>query len=372
MMFASPHLKYDPKKSLKSGAAELCGMTAALPPEVNVATLSAGQWWVYPLAREGNDVIVGLRLTPGVPLGQSPVVVAQRALATTHASRPAYFVPVRVHRLIGSDPDHWNEIAATPAKKWKELVELHHSLGGDDDLDELRKVLKDKQLKARSTGSNFRATYPVRLEIRARLDPTPETAAYTSYLAKAMSERQAPAPAPEAGCWNEALASLTLYVAQQQSDDDDPREAEEQWAARRRVSQLPGLDVHTSFVPDLSEESAMRVATSAAKIVTKAKDKTGVDPRALPAIAKVASMKKYDGSAHLTLAKTLELAADHAAAFTALMTAAFWQAQRKDTVDTAIHDQARKLARKAKWIDIADALDEMHEVRAKLIKGGDW
>jgi hypothetical protein len=371
-MFVSPHLKFDPTKSLKPAAEYLCGMTAEIPPEVNVATLSAGQWWAYPLARAADDVFFGLRLTPGVSLKRSPVVVAQRALAKTIASRPAYLVPVRVHQIVLGSEARWAELAATAAKPWKELIDLHHSLGGDDDLDELRKVLKDKRLKAAHRSPDFPTKQQVRLETQARLDPTPETAAYASYVARVLSERAAPAPAPEAGCWNEALATLVLYVAQQESDDQAPRHAEEQWAARRIVSQLPGLDARTNVVTDLSEEAAIRIATSAAKIVTKAKDKTGVDPRGWAAIGKVASTKKYDGSAHLELAKTLEAAKDHPGAFVALMTAAFWQAQRKDTVDTTIHDRARKLARKARWVDIADALDEMHEVRAEMIKDGDW
>jgi hypothetical protein len=372
MMFVSPHLKYDPTKSLKPAAEALSGLKADIPSDVNVATLSAGQWWVYPLARSFQENFVGLRLTPGVPLKQSPVVVAQRAVAITLASRPAHLVPVQMHRLVWASEARWDQLAATPANQWKELVALHRSLGGDDDLDELRKVLQDKRLKAQHFVKGFRAVYPVRLETQARLDPTPETAAYARYVAKVVTEQTAPVPAPEAGCWNEALATIVLTVAKDESADDEPRDAEEQWAARKIVGQLPGLDARTTVVPELSEDEAKRIASSAAKTVTKAKDKTGVDPRALPAIAKVATTKKYDGSAHVTLAKTLELAADYDAAFTALMTAAFWQAQHKDEVDTAIHDRARKLARKAKWIDIADALDEMHDVRAEMIKDGEW
>lgn len=47
-------------------------------------------------------------------------------------------------------------------------------------------------------------------------------------------------------------------------------------------------------------------------------------------------------------------------------------AQRLGEVDTTIHDRARKLALKARWIDIADALDEMHDVRAEMIEDGEW
>lgn len=370
MMFVSPHLKYDPTESLKPAAEALTGMRADIPSEVNVATLTAGQWWVYPLARSSGDIFYGLRMTPGAALTQSPVVVAQRSVATTLASCPAYLVPTRIHRTILASPARWDQIAATPVAQWKDLVALHHSLGGEDDLDELRKVLKDKRLQAQHAIKDFRKAHPVRLETQARLDPTPETAAYTKYVATVVTERTAPLPAPDAGCWNEALATLVLTMAKENAHDDDPRAAEE-WAARRIVRQLPGLDSRTSVVTELSEDESVRIARSAAKLVLKAKDKTDVDPRVLPALAKVATAK-YDGAAHLELAKALESAKDYAGAFTALMTAAFWQAQRKEEVDAPILDRVRKLARKAKWIDIADALDEMNEVRADLIKEGEW
>src|SRR3954469_24984749 len=229
MMFVSPHLKYDPTKSLKPAAASLTGMRADIPPEVTVATLSAGQWWVYPIAHTSDQVFFGLRLTPGVPLKQSSVVIAQRSLANTLASRPAHFVPVRVLRYAWSSDVRWDEIAGSSAKDWKELVQLHHSLGGNDDLEDLRKGLKDKPLKSKIRGSSFKTTFPVRLETLARLDPTPETAAYTKYLVKTLAEGKAPAPAPDAGCWNEALATLVLSNARENLQHDDPRDAEEQW-----------------------------------------------------------------------------------------------------------------------------------------------
>lgn len=372
MMFLSPHLKYDPTKSLNPAAASLCGIAGPdLPPEVTVATLAAGQWWVYPLAWSVDSIFIGLRLTPGVPLKQSPVVEAQRSLASTIASRPEFLVPVLVHKQASSGGARWDGIAATSAKKWKELVALHHSLGGDDELEELRKVLKDKRLQAQHADPDFRTSHRAGLETQARLDRTPETAAYTSYVAKVTSKphsaRTAPSPAPEAGCWNEALASLILEVAQH-PDHRKSRRQDELWAAERIVRELPGLDARNAFF----EETATTMAITAAKVVTKAKDKASIDPRALPAIVQVATTKKYDGSAHLALAKTFEASKDYTEAFVALMTAAFWQAQRKRTVDTSIHGRARKLARKAKWIEIADALDEMHEVRAEMIIDGDW
>lgn len=370
MLFVSPHLTYDPTESLEPAAEALTGMRADIPAEVNVATLAAGQWWVYPLARSSGDIFYGLRLTPGVALQQSAVVVAQRSVATTLASRPAYLVPTRIHRTILASPARWDEIAATPVARWKDLVALHHSLGGQDDLDELRKVLDDKRLQAQHALPGLRKVHPVRLETQARLDPTPETVAYTRYVARVVAERTAPLPALDAGCWNEALATLVLSMAEESSDDDERRAAEE-WAARRIVMQLPGLDARSSIVTELSENESVRIAQRAAKIVLKAKEHADVDPRALPAIAKVTTAT-YDGATHLELATHLEAAKEYAGAFTSLMTAAFWQAQREDEVDATILERARTLARKASWTEIADSLDEMQEARADLINEGEW
>jgi hypothetical protein len=361
MMFVSPHLAFNPLRSLPRDLEWPCDMQADIPPEINLETFRAGQWWVYPLARSGGTQIVALLLTPGVALAHSPVVVAQAGQAITIASSPAYLIPIRLHEKMVRGGQEWDELAATPAKTWKALVALHHTFGGKGELEELRKLLGDKRIKKTYEASDFRALMSAYAESQQRLDQAPETATYTSYLLQAASQKVAPTPTPEAGCWNAALASLALFV--NQHDEDTPRRDEEQWAAWQVAHHLPGLDTSRSgngIVVDCSIDAADELNVSAAKVVTKRKRKEWASDLLVPAIEKLATTKKYSGAAHRDAAVALETARDYPAAFRALAAAAHWQARAAGTADGTDLDAARKLARRAGWLDIADALDSFH------------
>jgi hypothetical protein len=366
MMFVSPHLKFDPTRSLTGETEPLCGMRAEIPPEVNRATLRAGQWWVYPLARGADNILFGLRLTPGVAMKDSAVVVADRAQAATIASSPAYLVPTRLHGTLRRGGEKWDELASLPPRKWKALVALHHTLGGDDDLDEVRKLVRDKAVKKLYETGDYRALVTTQCEWQQRLDRAPETAAYARYLVRAVTEKVAPTPTPDAGCWNAALATLALWMSQHDPDEQPHRDAE-LWSAWRVVHQLPGLDSSRGTGTEVgwTPGPAVELQISAAKVVTKRKDKAWASDLLLPAVEKLAASKKYDGAAHLAAATALDKARDPAGAFTALMAAAYWRVQARGEADVEVLGTARKLARKAKW-EIADALDEIFETQEQL------
>lgn len=370
MMFVSPHLKFDPTKSLSPDVERLCNMAAEIPPEVNQATFRAGQWWVYPLGRSGGETLVGLRLTPGTALAKSPVVVARGPQAITIASSPASLVPIRVHDNMMGGGARWDQIAKLTRAQWKALVELHHTFGGKDELDELRKLTTDKAVKkAYEKGSaDYAGMMRTRAESLTRLDPAKETRAYASYLVKAAVERVAPTPAPEAGCWNPALAAIALYLSQN-DPDDEPHRDEELWAAWRVVHHLPGLDTGrsgTGIVATDSAETGAALNVSAAKVVTKRKDKAWASDPVLAAAAKLAAARKYDGAAHLEAAAALEKAGDAEGAFTQIAAATYWRVQARGAADPGAIEVASKLARRAKWTQVADSLDEMHQTQQEL------
>src|SRR6185436_1718175 len=140
-------------------------------------------------------------------------------------------------------------------------------------------------------------------------------------------DRVAPTPAPEAGCWNGALAAIALFVSQN-DPDDRPHRDEEEWAAWRMTHELPGLDTACSgigVVANLSMQTAVALNMSAAKVVTKRKQRAWASDALLPAIEELATRKSYDGAAHLQAANALEEANEHAAAFTALAAATYWR-----------------------------------------------
>jgi hypothetical protein len=367
MMFVSPHLKFDPTESLSPDVERLCDLEAEIPPEVNLESFRAGQWWVYPLGRAGGSHLVGLRLTPGRTLASSAVVVAKGAQAMTIASSPAYLVPIRLHDRLRRGGASWDEIAGLSKAEWKALVELHHTLGGTDDLTELRKLTTDKAVKAayEKGAQDYRAMATARAESQQRLDRAPETQVYARYVLAAALDRVAPTPTPEAGCWNEALASLALYMSQN-DPDGKPHRDDELWAAWRVMHGLPGLDTArsgTGINVDVSVPAAVALDVSAAKVVTKRKDAAwAADPR-LPAIEKLATSKKYDGAAHLDAAAALEQAKDHAGAFEARIAATYWKVHATGAADRSALDEARTLARTATWTEVADALDELYEAQ---------
>jgi hypothetical protein len=370
MMFVSPHLSFDPTESLSPEVERLCNMAAEIPPEVNQSTFRAGQWWVYPLGRAGGHHLVGLRLTPGTALVSSSVVIARGPQAITIASSPAYLVPIRVHDNMMGGGARWDEIAKLSKATWKALVALHHTLGGADDLDELRKLTTDKAVKrAYEKGSaDYAGMVRTRAESLTRLDAATETQVYARYLVNAAVEGVAPTPAPEAGCWNPAIATLALFMSQN-DPDDQPRRDEELWAAWRVMHQLPGLDTArsgTGIIATDSTATAVALNTSAAKVVTKRKDKAWASDPVLAAAAKLATVKTYDGAAHLEAAAALDKAGDAAGAFTQMAAATYWRAQAKGAADPKALDAARKLARRAAWTEVADSLDELHQTERDL------
>jgi hypothetical protein len=370
MMFVSPHLQFDPTESRPPEVERLCGMAAEIPPEVNRETFCAGQWWVYPLGRAGGSHLVGLRLTPGTALAKSSVVGVSGPQAVTIASSPAYLVPIRVHDNMMGGGARWDEIAALSKAEWKALVDLHHTLGGSDDLDELRKLTTDKAVKkAYEKGSaDYAGMVRARADSLTRLDTASETRIYASYLVRAAVERVAPTPAPDAGCWNAALATLALYI-NQNDPDDEPRREEQLWAAWRVLHNLPGLDSGRSgtgiIASDLTSV-AVALHTSAAKVVTKRKDKAWASDPVLAAAGKLATTKNYDGASHLEAAAALDKAGDAAGAFTQMAAATYWRVQAKGEADPEALDAVRRLARRARWTEVADSLDQLYQAQREL------
>jgi hypothetical protein len=182
------------------------------------------------------------------------------------------------------------------------------------------------------------------------------------------TERVAPTPTPEAGCWDGALAALAFYV-NQNDPEDEPHHHEELWAASRVVHGRPGLDTGrsgTGIIADFSVESAVLLNVSAAKVDAKRKDGGLARDLLLPAIKKLATTKSCDGSAYVVAAGALEQADDPAGAFTALVAATYWRVHAKGAADRQALDAVRKLARRASWPEVAVSLDELYDAQAEL------
>ena len=370
MMFVSPHLGFDPTEDLSPEVEVLCNLQAEIPPEVNLFTFAAGQHWVAPLGRSGGNVLVGLRLVPGRALAQCPVVEVEGAQAVTIASSPAHLVPVRLHERLRQGGAAWDELAALDDERWAALVALHHKLGGQGQLEAVRALLSDAGLRQLYDGGGDRkAQATARAEVLQRLDPSPETAAYARYLARAGVDRVAPTPVPEAGGWTDSLCTLALY-ASQHDPEDEPHRDDESWAAWRVAQQLPGLDtarVGLGLVPGLRRDAGAALALGAAKVVVKrARPEWQAGPL-WPAIERLAHEPDYDGLAHLEAAAALERAGEAAAAFTALAASSYWEVVARGEATRDALAPACALARRAGWTELADSLEELQTLRQDVL-----
>jgi hypothetical protein len=367
----SPYLKLNPLKDLPADSEHLYGVSGDIPTDVHIEVVRAGLWWVHPLGRRSPNVIVGLRLTPGVPLARSPVVSGRNATVSTESSSPAYLIPLHLHQYLIGGEEGWDRVASFAAskEKWAALLKIHHVLGGQDNLEHIRKMLADRALrKVYADESNLRARRRAIGESRQKIEPVSETLAYLQYASKAADTFVAPLPTPDAGCWNAALASLVFY-ASQNDPDEEPRLLEELDSAWRVMHFPPGLDTSRSGTGTAlisSSEKSSALVKSAAKIVVKRKQKEWVSDPLFPAIEKLAKTKKYDGAAHVVAAAELERAGRFADAFNALIAAAYWEQNATGVAGKDRLEAALKLAKKAKWEEIAGSLEQQRETRRWL------
>lgn len=357
MMFVSPHLKFDPTRPLSPMVEPLCNLRMEITAEVNLHAFDAGQFWTYPLARRGEYGMVGIRLTPGKDLKDSPVVEVVGAQGLTLASSTASLVPICLWERVRGGGASWRNLSRQPAKVWDDLIAFHHTLGGTGELEAVRALLRDRSIKAacEKGAGDYPGLVAACFEAQQRMDPAPETAVYASYMTNAVRARAAP-PVPEAGCWNDAL--IAFAVAMKAKNADGLR-----W---RLMGQLPGLDADRlpfSLIPGLQVAKAAPMLRSAARSLCKRPNPAWTTDPLWPAVEAISSARKYDGVAHLDVARSLEASGEFAAAFKALAASAWWDTAAHETATREVLEPARALARRAGWAQIADSLDEMVEVR---------
>lgn len=164
------------------------------------------------------------------------------------------------------------------------------------------------------------------------------------------------APVPEAGCWNDAL---TAFAVAMKAKDADPL----RW---RLMGQLPGLDTDWQpfgISPGLKPANAASLLKVAARTLCKRPEAAWTMDPLWPAVEAIASTRKYDGTARLDVAGSLEARGEFAAAFNALAASVWWDTAAHEAATREVLEPARALARRAGWVQIADSLDEMVEVR---------
>lgn len=373
MELTSPHWGFDPTTleiDPKIGA--LCDFRVDLYDETNLQALQAGLWWVYPLGRTYASHLIGLRLRPGTPLAQSPVVVTSGAEAVTLSSRPAAFVAARIFaQMVGGEP-RWSEVAQMPAATRASAIELHHALGGEDDLQTLRSVATDRVLAASFCDRDEHPGWYSRwvgalAEAHTRLDPIPETTAYYRYAAAVAAAHSTATPPPEAGCWNPTLAALAFCASRRDGAHEAARELklEAAWQMGHHPPALDTSRIGTAMTIEPGSDLSVELGVDAAAVVLNRPRPAWADSPWLPAI-QAATAEDYDGTAHIDAAQALAHAGDAAGAFDALTAAAFWSYHASGVARPDALDAAILVARQARSHDIADALEQQRHAYTQL------
>jgi hypothetical protein len=328
-----------------------------------------GTWWMLPFARSWGGDLVGLRLLPGVPRAECPVVRAMGPGAVTVASRPACLVPTMVFAKMLEGTYDWLLASELLDGEWEELAGLHAALGGSDGLSALRAVVLDESLREACANPESESWNDAATEGFVRLDPSPETAIYRRYLQRAVATGEAPAPPPSAGCWNAALASLSFLVNRAGSRDPAGR-ANELRAAWAVINQPSGIDTSWRERPS---HACLLDPAAGARLVYSAARRLAERPAEIPmtwkydplwavarALVDAGSPSRYDGTAHLQAAALLDdEVGDRERAFAALMSVGFWNYLALDRSLSPPREAARWMAERYGWKDLLESLSSM-------------
>ena len=371
MELTSSHWSFDPKTfAIDPDLSALLDLRLDLYDETNLEALNAGLWWVYPIGRNYASHLIGLRLSPGTPLAQSPVVIAKGGAVVTLCSRPAALVPALLFVKMASGVEQWNEVRSLSAPEWEAAVALHRALGGEGDLQDVKALAADRSLAAHfDDGSAYADNMRARAAGFARLDAQPQTAAYYAYAAEAAVEKTTAKAMPDVGPWGAAVAALAFVAARHERAPEGARELELA-AARQLQQEPPALDTSrrtAGLTMSPSIHLSKELGISAAKVVVKRQHpEWASDPR-MPAITALATTDGYDGTAHLEAAAKLAAAGDAGGAFTALTAAAYWSFHAEGKAKPEALERAIELVRGAGIGDLGDALEQQRHAHQAIL-----
>lgn len=316
---------------LSADTSRACAFELACEPVVARQLVDAGLWWVLPIGQRREEIF-GLRVIPGVPLERSPVVKVVENQVKTVVSRVAQLIPFVVFPGTVLAAKYWDAVLEQPEVVWTELRVVHRALGGDDDLAGIRALLGRAELRdALVIGKSTDALIPSLATAYRAIDPAPETRTYLEYLARAVTDGDAPLPLPEVGVWRAAAASVAFSAAALDEELADTRMPASAWELLRAPS---GLDCFQGDTPMFVVEpnGSTRQMVEAAELLSSGEghlDASWSSDPWWPAIMALGSAgDSYDGAAHLDASLALKRAGRGAEAFAALAGAACWYARR--------------------------------------------
>ncbi len=344
---------------LGDAASAACGLRFDLEERHWITLVGFGTWWVLPFARTVDDELFGVRVSPGAPIAESPIVMAKEFEVATIASRPAAFVPTCLARTAIATDSSWDGVRSLSRESWSELLELHHLLGGAGDFARLRAMLEDRGLQ-----SSVSACDPV---ATARLlcagDDAPESGTYHEYVARAVASYEAPVPIPDVGCWSAAAAAIS-FVTNSMKKWKGARDSDALQAAWLVANQPASLDSFQSSIPSQFSPpfgaSPKRLALQHAVFLAEREQQVSPAWRQDPLWPAICQLGRhpgeYGGTAHMKAAENLAAAGQPERAYVALATAAYWMWVFTQKPFPTLMEGALLLAKESGWAEVHDAL----------------
>lgn len=356
---------FDPSAfRLSSAAQRACDLILEVDDDQRGEAINFGTWWVVPIGRTLSDRIIGIRIVPGLPLSESPVVRLAEHEVETFASKPASLVPRALFPGSVLKPEYWDSRRDLPDGTWRELEALHAALGGADQLSGIKSALHDASLRevcvnAFSDAARFASSA---FDIFQRIDSAPETQRYCEYARKAVGDFDAPLPIPDVGAWRAATTSLAFICNQgeDESGQPNPRELQAAWEVAR---QPPALDSFQAFRPAFNPKpigkSQQRLLLDASKVLAKRADEAPPEWKSDPWWDATIALTKGEngGTPHMDAAGILKKAGRREEAFTALTAAAFWFYVHIKRPFPQLLNAAFLLARESNWGEAAELLE---------------
>lgn len=354
------------KSTLEMSAGVVLNLSLDLTAMFKVGQRRGGAWWVLPWGRTYEWQNVGFRMLPGVAPDERPYVRVCGTEVVTLASRQASAVPAQllVHALQGDD--YWQKILMISASlsdgERQSLVSLHDSLGGDPKaLDLVTEMLTNGAIRKTCESDTGEARAAAISSMLAKIDPTPATIAFASAI-PVLAAGKVPEKLGEVGCWSQALATLVLRTAA--GKDPTPAVFDAAWTL---ICGSPGLDTGYTYPFQLlratDNSSKGEIVESAAKILASNAAALPASITRDPLWSVIDALAKTSDESisevYLKAARALEEAEQPERAFIALQACGFWHAVHADGFLQEPLEQAKRLAEKSGWDDLAAPLDEM-------------
>lgn len=327
-----------------------------------------GSYWVRPILERPGSQVLALRLQPGVPLSNSPLLLLAGRAAVTLSTDARDLVPAVLAWDAASDQAAWAALGELSAPDWDKLEALHSLCGGESDLAVLRQLIHQDSLQQLVHGQDEAAQQRAVYEFLTQSLPEPNHQVYRQYLHRLRDGSGDALPIPQAGAFSAAVAARAFLHAYQRGD----RQA--LIAAGCAVfSHPPALDTAVRersgqvCVPDaLSGDRLCHLAAQALKDLAEEVPASFRHSALWPAVTELGCgdlLADCDGQRFRHAAQQLATQGNAEAAYTCLLWSAACSYASSGRTDTATLQTAVEVAEAARWTSLHQNLLAMTALR---------